>query len=182
MQTIVVSKIDFVKLSPDDRRAVERRDRRRERERLAVRIESRMRWLVMFLRRPGGQSQFSVQLSAQLAERNGLREVQDWIADHADRDLSVSTLARQARMSPRNFARAFRREIGITPAAYVEAQHLEAARRLLETTGRNMGEVAEACGFARVETMQRAFRRVLRVAPGQYRRHFRAAPRGHATA
>jgi len=69
MKTIDVSKIDFVKLSPDDRRAVERRDRRRERERFAVRIESRIRWLVMFLRGPGGQSQFSVQLSARLAER-----------------------------------------------------------------------------------------------------------------
>src|SRR5882672_9245034 len=82
MKTIDGSKIDFVKLGPDDRRAVERRDRRRERERLAVRIESRIRWLVMFLHGRGGQSQFSVRLSARLAERNGLREVQAWIADH----------------------------------------------------------------------------------------------------
>jgi transcriptional regulator GlxA family with amidase domain len=140
------------------------------------------RLLVLFLRRPGGQSQFSVQLAAQLAERNGLREVQGWIADHPDGDCSVEALARRARMSPRNFARVFRREIGVTPAAYVEAQRVEAARRLLETTVRNVADVAEACGFARVETMHRAFRRVLRVAPGQYRRHFRAAPRGHATA
>jgi transcriptional regulator GlxA family with amidase domain len=140
------------------------------------------RLLVLFLRRPGGQSQFSVQLAAQLAERNGLREVQGWIADHPDGDCSVEALARRARMSPRNFARVFRREIGVTPAAYVEAQRVEAARRLLETTARNVADVAEACGFARVETMHRAFRRVLRVAPGQYRRHFRAAPRGHATA
>ena len=138
------------------------------------------RWLVMFLRRPGGQSQFSVQLSAQLAERNGLREVQAWIADHPDSDLSVPALARQARMSARNFARVFRREIGITPAAYVEAQRVEAARRLLETTARTMAEVATACGFARVETMHRAFRRVLRVAPGQYRRHFHTRPESAA--
>ena len=131
------------------------------------------RWLVMFLRRPGGQSQFSVQLSAQLAERDGLRELQAWIADHPDANLSVPTLARQARMSARNFARVFRRETGITPAAYVEAQRVEAARRLLETTASNSAEVATACGFARVETMHRAFRRVLGVAPGQYRRHFR---------
>jgi len=117
-----VSKIDFVKLGPDDRRAVERRDRRRERERLAVRIESRIRWLVMFLRGRGGQSQFSVRLSARLAERNGLREVQAWIADHPDGDLSGPTLARQARMSARNFAHNFHREIATTPAAYVEAQ------------------------------------------------------------
>jgi transcriptional regulator GlxA family with amidase domain len=132
------------------------------------------RWLVMFLRRPGGQSQFSVQLSAQVAERRGLRDLQTWIADHLGEDLSVPALARRAGMSPRNFARAFRREIGATPAAYVEAQRVEGARRLLETAAASVAEVAAACGFARVETMHRAFRRGVRVTPGQYRRHFRA--------
>jgi transcriptional regulator GlxA family with amidase domain len=132
------------------------------------------RWLVMFLRRPGGQSQFSVQLSAQLAERRGLRDLQGWIADHLGDDLSVSALAQRARMSPRNFARAFRREIGVTPAVYVEAQRVEGARRLLETADASVAEVAAACGFGRVETMHRAFRRGVRVTPGQYRRHFRA--------
>ena len=132
------------------------------------------RWLVMFLRRSGGQSQFSVQLSAQVAERRGLRELQTWIADHLGDDLSVPALARRAGMSPRNFARAFRREIGTTPAAYVEAQRVEGARRLLETAEASVAEVAAACGFARVETMHRAFRRGVRVTPGQYRRHFRA--------
>ncbi len=133
------------------------------------------RWLVMFLRRPGGQSQFSVQLRAQAAERRGLRDLQAWIADHLGDDLSVPALARRARMSPRNFARAFRREVGATPAAYVEAQRVEAARRLLETADLSVAEVAAACGFGRVETMHRAFRRGVRVSPGQYRRHFRAA-------
>jgi transcriptional regulator GlxA family with amidase domain len=85
-------------------------------------------------------------------------------------------------MSPRNFARAFRREVGMTPAAYVQAQRVEAARRLLETTGRSVAEVAAASGFGRAETIHRAFRRVLHVAPAQYRRHFRAAPRGPAPA
>jgi len=133
------------------------------------------RWLVMFLRRPGGQSQFSVQLRAQVAERRGLRDLQAWIAEHLGDDLSVTALARRARMSPRNFARAFRREIGATPAAYVAAQRVEAARRLLETADLSVAEVAVACGFGRVETMHRAFRRGVRVSPGQYRRHFRAA-------
>jgi transcriptional regulator GlxA family with amidase domain len=133
------------------------------------------RWLVMFLRRPGGQSQFSVQLRAQVAERRGLRDLQGWIADHLGDDLSVTALARRARMSPRNFARAFRREIGATPAAYVEAQRIEGARLLLETADLSVAEVATACGFARVETMHRAFRRGVRVSPAQYRRHFRAA-------
>ena len=131
------------------------------------------RWLVMFLRRPGGQSQFSAQLSAQLAERDGLRDVQGWIAEHPEAELTVPALARRVHMSPRNFARAFRRETGVTPAAYVEAQRVEAARRLLETTAGNVAEVAAACGFGRPETMHRAFRRVLGVAPAQYRRHFR---------
>ena len=135
------------------------------------------RWLVMFLRRPGGQSQFSVQLSSQLAERPGLRELQAWIADHLAADLSVDALARRAHMSARNFARAFRREVGLTPAAYVEALRVESARRLLETTGRSLEEVAAGAGFGRVETMHRAFQRALRVSPGQYRRHFRAVPR-----
>jgi len=133
------------------------------------------RWLVMFVRRPGGQSQFSVQLAGQLAEREGLRDLQAFITDHLDDDLSVPMLARRAHMSPRNFARAFRREIGMTPAAYVEAQRVETARRLLESTGRSVAEVAQACGFSRVETIHRAFRRVLRIAPGQYRRHFKAS-------
>jgi transcriptional regulator GlxA family with amidase domain len=139
------------------------------------------RWLVMFLRRPGGQSQFSVQLSAQVAERRGLRDLQGFIADHLGDDLSVPALAQRARMSSRNFARAFRREIGVTPAAYVEAQRVEGARRLLETADRSVAEIAAACGFGRVETMHRAFRRAVRVSPAQYRRHFRAVP-GRATA
>jgi len=133
------------------------------------------RWLVMFLRRPGGQSQFSVQLRSQVAERRGLRDLQSWIPDHLGEDLSVPALARRTRMSPRNFARAFRREIGLTPAAYVEAQRVERARRLLETADLSVAEVAAACGFGRVETMHRAFRRGVRVSPAQYRRHFRAA-------
>jgi len=131
------------------------------------------RWLVVYLRRPGGQSQFSVQLEAQMADRDGLRDVQGFIADHVDADLSVAALARRAGMSPRNFARVFRRQVGRTPASYVEAQRVETARRLLESSGRSVAEVAGACGFGRVETMHRAFRRRVRVAPGQYRRHFR---------
>jgi len=102
-------------------------------------------------------------------------DLQGWISEHLDEDLSVPMLARRAGMSPRNFARAFRREIGMTPAAYVEAQRVETARRLLESTGRSVAEVAQACGFSRVETIHRAFRRVLRIAPGQYRRHFKAS-------
>ena len=86
------------------------------------------RGLVLFMRRPGGQSQFSAQLAAQPAEREPLRELQAWIPDHLDEDLSVAALAARAFMSERNFARAFRRETGMTPAAHVEAARVERAR------------------------------------------------------
>ena len=88
------------------------------------------RWLVLFLQRPGGQAQFSSHLAAQLAERVPLRELQGWIADNLTADLRVEALAERAAMSPRNFARAFRREIGMTPAAYVSELRVERARQL----------------------------------------------------
>ena len=92
------------------------------------------RALVLFIRRPGGQAQFSAGLAGQAAAQPGVREVQAWIADHLESDLSVPALAERAFMSPRNFARVFAREVGMTPAAYVEALRVERARTLLETT------------------------------------------------
>jgi transcriptional regulator GlxA family with amidase domain len=132
------------------------------------------RWLVLFLKRPGGQSQFSAQLSAQIAEREPLRELQAWIADNLDADLSVPALASRACMSPRNFARAFSREVGVTPAAYVEAARVEAARMALDGTQEPIDSVARRCGFGTVETMRRAFHRRLGVGPSGYRDRFRA--------
>ncbi|MCM2429720.1 GlxA family transcriptional regulator [Streptomyces sp. RKAG337] len=130
------------------------------------------RQLVMFVQRPGGQAQFSTQLAAQRPSRAPLRDVQDWIADHLGADLAVPVLAARAGMSERNFTRAFRAGTGRTPAAYVEAARVEAARRLLETTDTTVGAVAQRCGFGTVETMHRTFRRTVRVTPGEYRRHF----------
>jgi transcriptional regulator GlxA family with amidase domain len=130
------------------------------------------RQLVLFTRRGGGQSQFSVQMAAGAAERRPLREVVAHIADHLDGDLSVPALARRAAMSPRTFARTFAAEVGTTPAAYVQAARVEAARRLLETTHRTTATIAADCGFGTVETMHRAFRRTLGTTPGMYRRHF----------
>jgi transcriptional regulator GlxA family with amidase domain len=130
------------------------------------------RWLVLFLKRPGGQSQFSAQLSAQLAERQPLRELQSWISDNLDTDLSVPALARRAHMSERNFARAFRREVGLTPAAYVEHARLERARQELEATDAPIDAVAGRCGFGTPETMRRAFHRHLHGNPNAYRSRF----------
>ncbi len=133
------------------------------------------RWLVLFVQRPGGQSQFSAQLAAQQPERDALRDVTAWIVDDPSADFSVPALARRAGMSVRNFARAFRAELGVTPATYVETSRVEAARRLLESTDRTIGDIARACGFGTVETMHRTFKRTVRVTPGDYRRHFKCA-------
>jgi transcriptional regulator GlxA family with amidase domain len=131
------------------------------------------RMLVLFVKRPGGQSQFSAQLSAQLAERRPLRDLQEWMADNLDEDLSVPALADRAHMSPRNFARAFRREVGVTPAAYVERLRVERARMELEGSEDPVEAVARRCGFGTVETLRRAFHRRLGVGPAQYRARFR---------
>lgn len=131
------------------------------------------RWLVLFLKRPGGQAQFSAQLSAQAATREPIRDVQWWVLEHLDEDLSVETLAAHAGMSPRNFARVFTREVGATPARYVERMRVEAARRRLEESSASIDEVADLCGFGSAETMRRAFLRNVRVPPADYRNRFR---------
>jgi transcriptional regulator GlxA family with amidase domain len=132
------------------------------------------RQLVMFLRRPGGQSQFSAQLAVQTADREPLRELQAWITEHPEADLSVPTLARRVAMSPRNFARVFTREVGATPARFVESVRVEAARRRLEESAHGVDSVAAACGFGTAESMRRAFLRTVRVPPAAYRHRFRA--------
>ena len=137
------------------------------------------RQLVLFVRRPGGQAQFSTQLASQAAEREPLRELQAWIPGHLDEDLSVPALAERALMSPRNFARAFRREVGSTPAAYVEAVRVEQARVALESGETPVDLIARQCGFGTVETMRRAFRRRLGVAPADYRERFRTSAPGN---
>src|SRR2546423_5544603 len=127
------------------------------------------RSLVLFIRRPGGQAQFSSGLAGQAAARPGINELQAWIADHLDEDLSVPALAERAFMSPRNFARVFAGEVGMTPAAYVEAVRLERARALLETTELQLEDIARRCGFGTVETLRRTFGRRLGVNPSDYR-------------
>jgi transcriptional regulator GlxA family with amidase domain len=131
------------------------------------------RHLVVFLRRPGNQAQFSAQLAAQVAQREPLRDVQQWIAERPGSDLTVEVLAERASLSPRQFARAFAAEVGMPPGRYVGKVRVEAARRRLEDTGEGIEETARACGFGTPEAMRRAFIRALGVSPAEYRRRFR---------
>lgn len=138
------------------------------------------RQLVVFVQRPGGQAQFSAQLAHPAASRPTLRGLQAWLPDHLDEDLTVETLAERAFMSPRNFARAFRREVGVTPAAYVASLRVERARLELEAGDAPVEVVARRCGFGTVETMRRSFRRRLHTSPAEYRDRFRAPSGGGA--
>jgi len=133
------------------------------------------RQLVVYVQRPGGQAQFSAHLERPLAEREPIREVQAWIAEHPDDDLTVERLASRVAMSPRHFARVFRAELGCTPAHYVERTRMEIARGLLETTRMPVDDVARAAGFGTVETMRRTFARRIGATPSDYRNRFRVA-------
>jgi len=133
------------------------------------------RRLVMFVQRPGGQAQFSVQLATQATGRDPIRDLQGWIAEHPDAELGVEHLAARVAMSPRNFARVFRDETGATPAVYVERARIEVAQRLLETTSLPIDDVSRACGFGTVETMRRAFARRVGASPREYRDRFHPA-------
>ncbi|EAQ77431.1 GlxA family transcriptional regulator [Blastopirellula marina] len=136
---------------------------------LALRVA---RNLVMFIRRAGGQTQFSTTLESQIAERDSLRDLLAWATDHLNRDLSVEALADQVHMSPRNFARVFRKELGSTPAKFIERLRVESARNMLESSTADHGEIATKCGFGGVNAMRRAFLRVLKVIPSEYRDRF----------
>jgi transcriptional regulator GlxA family with amidase domain len=135
------------------------------------------RHLVLFLRRPGNQSQFSATLGGQAPSREPLRETQLAVLEDVAGVHTVEAMAGRAHMSPRHFARAFRAETGMTPARYVERVRLEAARRMLEEGSQPIASVAGACGFGTPETMRRAFLRTLAVGPSEYRRRFHAPAR-----
>ena len=131
------------------------------------------RWLVVFLRRPGGQSQFAAPVWSAPAERQPIRAAVDLIHADPSRPLDVPALAAHAGVSERHFLRLFRSEVGTTPARYVEKVRIEAARRLLETEDTGLTAVAERCGFGTAETLRRSFHRCVGVAPDQYRQRFR---------
>ncbi len=126
--------------------------------------------LVMFFRRPGGQMQFSRSGAAEPSGRAVLQEVQRWIAAAPAEDHSVARLAERAGLSPRHFARLFRSEVGMTPADWVEAARVAAARRRLEAEGLSPKQVAALTGFANADTLRRAFVRHVGITPAEFRR------------
>ncbi|GAA4942998.1 GlxA family transcriptional regulator [Nonomuraea thailandensis] len=141
-------------------------------ERIALAVA---RQLVMYLKRQGGQSQFSVPLWQAPTERRDIDELRVWITANLCADLSAAALAERVCLSERHFARVFRKETGATPAAFVESARVEEARRLLEGTDEPLDRVAAACGLGSAETLHRAFRRRLGTTPVSYRRRFRTA-------
>jgi transcriptional regulator GlxA family with amidase domain len=135
----------------------------------AVAVEA-ARELVLFLRRPAGQTQLSVTLAAQAGDMRPIQELQVWIADNLARDLSTATLADRVSMSVRNFGRVFTADVGTTPARYVRHLRVEAARRLLQSSRRDLRQIAAAAGFGSVDGMRRAFVQVLGQPPRELRR------------
>jgi transcriptional regulator GlxA family with amidase domain len=129
--------------------------------------------LILFLKRPGGQSQFSVHLEAQVAESGPIRNVHEWILENLSSDLSIEALAARLGMSGRNFARLFKRETEMTPGDYVEAARVDAARRMLEDSDMPLKRIASVCGFADPSGLRRAFMRRINVSPVEYRQRFR---------
>ena len=135
------------------------------------------RWLVMFLHRPGGQTQFASPVWVPRAERSAVRAVQSLVESAPAGDHRLPAMAAAAAMSVRHFARVFTHEVGETPARFVERVRVEAARHELETTADTLEVVAARCGFGTAETMRRVFQRRLNVAPDSYRRRFRVVAR-----
>jgi transcriptional regulator GlxA family with amidase domain len=129
------------------------------------------RYLVVFLKRPGGQAQFSAALSLQVAD-DRFGALHEWISGHLAEVISLPVLARQAGMSERSFSRRYAQATGMTPGRAVERLRLEAARRLLLETRLPVKRIAQRCGFGSEETMRRSFNRLLAVAPQDYRARF----------
>jgi transcriptional regulator GlxA family with amidase domain len=133
------------------------------------------RYMLIFMRRPGGQSQFSTYIFSEAKTRKDFRGLQAWIVSNPQKDLSVEQLAERMSMSPRNFSRLFCQEIGLTPAKFVERVRLEAAKNMMLQTDLPMESVAVNCGFGNAEQMRRTFQRLLKTTPQEHRSYFKIA-------
>jgi transcriptional regulator GlxA family with amidase domain len=130
------------------------------------------RQMVVYVKRSGGQSQFSAPLAAQEKSGGRFAELHAWMADHLHEQLTVERLAAQAGMAPRTFARTYAAQIGVTPGKMVETMRVEAARRALEESDLPLKSIAVRSGYAEEQNLRRAFQRHLGISPGQYRSRF----------
>ncbi|MDF1664159.1 MAG: GlxA family transcriptional regulator [Planctomycetota bacterium] len=130
------------------------------------------RWFVVFLKRPGNQNQFSAQLEYQRAQSRPIADLQDWIHHHLSDDLSVEALAQRAHLSARHFARVFAKELGETPARYVESLRFEAAKNALIDSQSSIESIAQHCGFGASEKLRRCFQKHMQCSPSEYRQRF----------
>lgn len=131
------------------------------------------RELVVYLKRPGNQAQFSVTLKHQDSDYRPIQDINNWLLEHLKEKITVELLAKKALMSPRNFARVFTRENGITPAKYIEKLRLEAACRFLIETQLTLEVIADQCGLTNIDNMRRLFLKYLKVTPSDYRTCFK---------
>jgi transcriptional regulator GlxA family with amidase domain len=136
---------------------------------LALRVAREM---VLYLRRPGGQSQFSAAMSLQSSDCKPIADLEAWVLENLHGDLSVESMSKRCNMSPRNFARVFHRETGLTPYKFVERARIEAARRRLEESKDGLEAIAGHCGFASPDSLRRSFVRTFRTSPSHYRERF----------
>ncbi|NOR68640.1 MAG: helix-turn-helix domain-containing protein [Methylomarinum sp.] len=130
------------------------------------------RMLVLYMRRSGGQSQFSAPMKLRSKAGEEFSQLYDWILENVESPLLIEDLAERAIMSPRNFARIFTEKTGVTPGKYVELIRLNKARELLESGKKAVDLIARISGFQREERMRRVFIRTLGITPSQYRTHF----------
>lgn len=128
--------------------------------------------LVIFLKRPGGQSQFSANLKTQMTQSPGMRLVQEWVLNNIDKKIGISLMANQASMSLRHFTRTFHKDVGMCPSEFLEKARIDKARRLLSESKLPMKSIAFKCGFSTTDQMRISFRKHLSVTPTEYRKRF----------
>lgn len=132
------------------------------------------KYLIVYVRRAGGQSQFSPLLETQTSDNTLVQDMQQYLLEHLHLDHSVESLAQRLNMSPRNLSRVFSRECGIGLIAFLSNARIDAARRYLESTNRPIGEIARRCGYESADALRRTFIRRLQVSPIEYRQRFRS--------
>jgi transcriptional regulator GlxA family with amidase domain len=133
------------------------------------------RQMVLYLKRPGSQSQYSPVLIHQHTDYRPIQEICNWIQEHLQESITVEALAEKVSMSPRNFARIFVRETGITPAKYIDKLRIETACRYLVDTHLSLKEIAVRCGLGSIDNMRKVFSKYINISPADYRKNFRTA-------